>query len=302
MRHKLQESAPIPGEEGDEADGLDLKIIGADGKVLPKSTRHTSGVRAKVRDGQYSRTDVNTERPGVADDGSRVSLPSMRVPADLESVHDLEPDWEELLNSRLKDTIVPPPEDAEDGDLDSQTLVGRAVVLPEADPNTLPPVSVMTASVRYMSERAIARGELEGEDSGVEEPGRREFPTTPLLIDTRRRLDMDVYRKNIQLLETNHKGILIKWWVSRMAEIRLWGQLNCALQVFDDHSIAADIKAVFGTAEGVPGVAPRETDNISGVRFTPGANTEFLKGMMKQKYPASFLNSIVKDSVVEEPA
>ena len=276
------------------------------GRPVPDASIHRSGVRPASS--EVSESNINgsddmreTERPRSYRLTSGLRLPEDRLArriaqagADMGA---LDTDALEQLIAERSDAWI----DGEDDSVAASSSNGvertmpirESTSLPPA-PGSIPPTDIIANSVRFLSERAakaaVNTPRLATPSVGMKKPS-ADLPTTPLLIDDRKRLDMICYRRNIALLEAN-STILVKWWLSRLAWVRLWGQLTCTLQVFDDASIANDIKEVFG--DDAPSVEERK-DVVAGLRLS-FSNPGELRERMKQKFSAEQLNSIVENS------
>lgn len=89
-------------------------------------------------------------------------------------------------------------------------------------------------------------------------------------------------RRAVHLVE-KHFGYQCPWWDSPNALVRVWGQLDCALQVFSDERMVRDLVEVLGRQNVIADFQPRE-GRLYGFAYLT-ENAERLKQMIRAKYP-----------------
>lgn len=246
-------------------------VRGQNGELLPEVTAHGSGVRPIVGGNRYFATDLKSERPGEGDDGRLLNL-------------------EGLFAERVE-RIGEESVECEGADKLAETLTDATAVCLPPEPGLLPSPDFLVDYVRYMS--GLASSPMMADEVSLGGEGGLQLPTTPLLADDRCRLNLSVYQRNIDLVERNYSTFLVRWWLSDEAWVRLWGQLNCLIQIFKEASIVGDIEKVLGKVISGDGEGQAE---MGGSKLADYVNVEELKALMRQKFPSEKLNAIVENS------
>lgn len=100
-------------------------------------------------------------------------------------------------------------------------------------------------------------------------------------------------RRAVHLVE-KHFGYVCPWWDSPNALVRVWGQLDCALQVFSDERMVRDLVEVLGKNVVTAGLQPRE-GRLYGFAYLT-ENAARLKKMIAEKYRehSGLLDAIIR--------
>lgn len=100
-------------------------------------------------------------------------------------------------------------------------------------------------------------------------------------------------RRAVHLVE-KHFGYECPWWDSPNALVRVWGQLDCALQVFSDERMVRDLVEVLGREVVTEDTQPREGRFYGFAYLTENAGR--LKKMIWQRYAvhAAVLDAIIR--------
>ncbi len=104
----------------------------------------------------------------------------------------------------------------------------------------------------------------------------------------------------VKALDRNRKPGDVPWWISNSSVVRMWGQLNCGFQVFEDLQLIRDLVDVLGKEWIKPEAAQVGGEMITFVYMTQ--HVDGLKIEIRQKYPqlANVFDAIVRKQNKEE--
>jgi hypothetical protein len=105
--------------------------------------------------------------------------------------------------------------------------------------------------------------------------------------------DLSIRERNILMME-KHYRYEHPWWDSPFALVRLWGQLDCGIQVFSDAQLIHDLVEILGR-NAIINESSLQEGRIFGFAYMVD-NSQRLKNLIKAQYPEQqhVLNVIIR--------
>jgi hypothetical protein len=237
------------------------EMLGPDGQVYPKHTKTISGMRptAAVPGEDLSDEDpvvqVNeTVEIGEDQNGDLVKHDTRLTRSDVLRLFDY-----------TKDEMPTSP--------DLSALMDQARLYDRARKELLEVESVDASEepgeelTRLVSEAEMAALTVLNSSSGLSvDPATRWLPSAAGTV--------------VKVLDRTRKPGDIPWWISNNSVVRLWGQIHCGLQVFEDMQLLRDLVDVLGIQW------LDATNDGDGIKFTyMTQHVDQLKKEIRQKYP-----------------
>jgi hypothetical protein len=273
----------------------------ADVRNLPPYTKHSSGVRFKsVLEEAQKQLQQQLQQQSDLDSGYNNVIAS---PGQLQSI------VEEV--DGLGEVTVP----------DIRVLDDWQKEQPRPDRALLEMEKLLTEAFRSRVDREMSwvaelvgqNDQLYGEkNSGEavlpeqavgEEIQEADFDTTTFISEEEAQQNLESLRKwrsslrpmrrAVHLVE-KHFGYECPWWDSPNALVRVWGQLDCALQIFSDERLVRDLVEVLGKEVVIADTHPREGRLYGFAYLTENAGR--LRALIRQKYAGhkALLDAIIR--------
>ncbi len=254
-------------------------VLGPDGQYYRTHTKTVSGLRPKAFDSRTERQEseeseadpelvVHKEREVESEDSGKVGK-GLQTKQDVERI--------------LAEVVEGSPTIPDIGALLEQVQQYDLSLEESSNRNTKNAETVLTGGdPSSLTETELAALQLVESESVLEEQVRSRW--LPLALN-----------KEIRWLEDNRRSGTIPWWRSNSSLVRLWGQLNCGFQVFNDVQLVMDLVDVLG--KDCFDLDSSTKDEITVFAFMGhNNNADSLKKTIRAKYPdlSSLFDAIIR--------